>query len=443
MGIARGRNSARYQGRTNVQVTSPRGLQPAERDVSRWTASRLAWALWLLSMVLLLLSVLMGVRNAATVAAFVDDILVFVPMVVSFATVGTLIAARHPHNPIGWLFASFAAIVGLVLVAQEYATYALVTAPGSVPGGDWAAWLGAWSLGFTIASPALIFLLFPDGHLLSPRWRPLAWLIVATATLDVALAALSNVGVAEASPFATSPVQVLHGGVIRAVRDANQTVEAAVLLACALCLVVRLRRARGEQRQQLKWVAYTATVGFAAFAIVALAGWPEPVVVAIVAFPAVAIAAAIAIFKYHLYDIDRLISRTLVYAILTLVLGLGYASVVLVVGQRFGGVTRHPPSWAVAGATLAVAAAFQPARRRIQQAVDRRFNRRKYNAVKTIEAFSIRLRDHVDLDALSTELLAVVDQTMEPTQVSLWFRPSTQGSSGTARSEARPTSWAY
>jgi hypothetical protein len=406
-------------------------------------ATRLAWSLWLLAMALVALSVLLGVRNAATVAAFVDDILVFVPMVVSFATVGALIAARHPRNPIGWLFAGFAAIVGLVLLAQGYATDALVTAPGSVPGGEWAAWLGAWSLACTIGIPALIFLLFPDGHLLSPRWRPLVWLIVATSTLGVALAALSNLGVADASPFASSPIQVLRGGTVRAIYDVNQTVQAAVLLGCALCLVVRLRRARGEQRQQLKWVAYTATVGFAGFAIVGLVGWPEPVVVATVAFPAIAIAAAIAIFKYHLYDIDRLISRTLVYAILTLVLGLGYAGVVLVLGQRFGGVTRHPPSWAVAGATLAVAAAFQPARRRIQTLVDRHFNRRKYNAATTIEAFSVRLRDQLDLDALSSELRAVVDQTMEPTHVSLWFRPSTQGSTGTARSEERPTSWAY
>jgi hypothetical protein len=116
---------------------------------------------------------------------------------------------------------------------------------------------------------------------------------------------------------------------------------------------------------------------------------------------------------------------------------------VLVLGQLFGGVKKNPPSLAVAGATLAVAALFQPARHRIQQAVDRRFNRRKHNAATTIEAFSARLRDQLDLDALSAELLAVVDQTMEPTHVSLWFRPSTQGSSGTARGEARPASWAY
>ena len=134
-------------------------------------------------------------------------------------------------------------------------------------------------------------------------------------------------------------------------------------------------------------------------------------------------AAGIAILRYRLYDIDRIINRTLVYGLLTAVLGLGYAGAVLVLGQLFGGVTEDPPSWAVAGATLAVAALFQPARRRIQQAVDRRFNRRNYNAAKTIERFSTRLREEVDLDTLSAELLGVVDQTMQPTKASLWLRP--------------------
>src|SRR4029453_13332190 len=131
----------------------------------------------------------------------------------------------------------------------------------------------------------------------------------------------------------------------------------------------------------------------------------------------------IAILRYRLYDIDRLINRTLVYGLLTAVLGLVYAGAVLMLGQLFGGVTQDPPSWAVAGATLAVAALFQPARRRIQQVVDRRFNRRRHDVAKTIEAFSTRLRDEIDLDTLAGELLAVVDQTMEPTSASLWLRP--------------------
>jgi len=140
---------------------------------------------------------------------------------------------------------------------------------------------------------------------------------------------------------------------------------------------------------------------------------------------------------------DRLVNRTLVYGALTALLGAGYAGAVLVLGQLFGGVGGNPPSWAVAGATLAVAALFQPARRRTQAVVDRRFNRRKYDAAETIQAFSTRLRDQIDLDTLAAELLAVVDLTMEPTRVSLWLRPSAPGPSDTSRSEARPTTWAY
>jgi len=138
------------------------------------------------------------------------------------------------------------------------------------------------------------------------------------------------------------------------------------------------------------------------------------------------VAAGLAILKYRLYDIDRLINRTLVYGLLTALLVSVYAGAVLVLGQVFGGVTEDPPGWAVAGATLAVAALFQPARRRIQAVVDRRFNRRKYDAARTIEAFSARLRNEVDLDALAAELLTVANRTMQPTTVSLWLRPAPQ-----------------
>jgi hypothetical protein len=154
---------------------------------------------------------------------------------------------------------------------------------------------------------------------------------------------------------------------------------------------------------------------------------PDPVIVALVWLPALAVTIGIAILRYRLYDIDRLINRTLVYGLLTALLGGVYAAVVLVLGQLFGGmVGAEPPSWAVAGATLAAAALFQPGRRRIQQVVDRRFNRRRYNAPKTIERLSTRLRDQVDLDTLSAELVTVVDQTMQPTTTSLWLRPTAE-----------------
>jgi hypothetical protein len=195
----------------------------------------------------------------------------------------------------------------------------------------------------------------------------------------------------------------------------------------AVCsLVLRFQRSPGVERQQLKWFTYTGALvlltPLGTLLVPDLGNLPFVVVIAL------PIAVGIAILRYRLYDIDRLINRTLVYGLLTVSLGLLYAGAVLLLGQLFGGVGGNPPSWAVAGVTLAVAALFQPARRRIQAAVDRRFNRRKYDAAKTVEAFGARLRDEVDLDTLSAELLTVVDQTMQPTQASLWLRPSAQAS---------------
>jgi hypothetical protein len=198
----------------------------------------------------------------------------------------------------------------------------------------------------------------------------------------------------------------------------------------AASIVVRFRRAHGVERQQLKWVTYATVVSVLFWVVFAATDLQHRLPTALeyvvggVFVGAVPVAIGIALLRYRLYDIDRLINRTLVYGLLSVVLGLGYAAVVLVLGQQFGGVTRDPPSWVVAGATLAVAAAFRPARHRIQTAVDRRFNRRRHDAARTMEAFAVRLRDHVDLETLSSELLAVVDLTMEPTAVSLWLRPS-------------------
>jgi hypothetical protein len=205
-------------------------------------------------------------------------------------------------------------------------------------------------------------------------------------------------------------------------------------VACALAPFVRRRRAGPIERQQLKWLAFVAAtsglagaVGFlmvgAGNSAVAIVSGLLLVVALVGVAVGIPVAVGLAILRYRLYDIDRLISRTLVYGLLTILLGGLYAAMVLTFGQLAGRVGTDPPSWAVAGATLAVAALFQPARRRIQQVVDRRFNRRRYDAAKTVEAFSTRLREEIDLDTLSAELLAVVDQTTQPTQASLWLRP--------------------
>jgi MFS family permease len=210
---------------------------------------------------------------------------------------------------------------------------------------------------------------------------------------------------------------------------------------------LRFRRASYHQRQQLKWVAYIALLSMlAAFAGIGLsrvlpaAGALGALGVLGIAV-GIPVAVAVAILRHRLYDIDRLINRTLVYGLLTAILGLGYAGVVLILGELFGRAGAEPPSWAVAGATLAMAALFRPARGRIQAAVDRRFNRRKYNAATTIDAFSARLRDQVDLDTLTTELLAVTDKTMQPMTVSVWLRPPDEVSK--AHAPAHAPRWDY
>ena len=218
----------------------------------------------------------------------------------------------------------------------------------------------------------------------------------------------------------------------------------------ALAPLQRFRRAGPVQRQQLKWFAFVVGGCFASLlaagalrAVLPIVAGTLMIVAAAGVLVGIPVAVGVAILRYRLYDIDRLISRALVYATLTVILGLGYGGLVLALGQLFGRVGERTPSWAVAGATLAVAALFQPARGRVQAVVDRRFNRRRYDAAKTIQAFSTCLRDQLDLDTLASELLAVVDQTTEPTRVSLWLRPSAPGSSDIPQSEARPTTWTY
>jgi hypothetical protein len=214
--------------------------------------------------------------------------------------------------------------------------------------------------------------------------------------------------------------------------------EAASLIAMA----IRLRRAKGDEREQIKWFLYAGSFVILGITVEIVLGVPITIA-SWLGGMVVPFAIAVALFRYRLYDIDRLINRTPVYGLLTALLGSIYAAAVLVLGQVFGGVASNPPSWAVAGATLAVATLFQPARRRIQRAVDRRFNRRRYDAAKTIEAFNARLRDQIDLNTLSTELLAIVHQTTEPTRASLWLRPSAPGASDPPHREARPATWAY
>jgi MFS family permease len=391
----------------------------------RWT-----WVAWSM-LALFIVSVAFATILAVADDSFQQDPASFGLFVLgfgAFTVVGALVVAHRPRNPIGWMFSAIALLAFTGGVAGEYATYSLVTRPGSLPGAVLAAWYASWPWYPTLAL-ALVFtpLLFPTGRLLSPRWRPVAWLAgVATAMFTVLAALQAELDLGSDQVIA-NPI-----GIAGVENPEQSTVGMALLdlvilsgVVAFVSLVIRFRRSQGEERQQLKWFTYSA-----ALVPLALLGdaLPAPLGNIVFTVPIVflPVAAGIAILRYRLYDIDRLINRTLVYGSLTAILGLGYAGAVLVLGQVFGGVGGNPPSWAVAGATLAVAALFRPVRRRIQMVMDRRFNRRKYDAVRTVEAFSARLRDQIDLDTLTAELLTVADQTMQPTTTSLWLRPAAQ-----------------
>jgi hypothetical protein len=348
----------------------------------------------------------------------------YVLTLVSAATVGAVLASRRPRHPVGWLLLALGLSVVAAGVAQGYAGYGLLARPGSLPGARWVALYGdapgiVWS-----ALVGFILLLTPTGSLPSPRWR---WWAIVTAAVPVVflLGEPLRAGLLDGPDQpVTSPLAVPGlAGLVLVTGIAALIFSQLVVLVDVASLVMRFRRARGAERQQLRWVAMAA--GLLAAAVVAT------VVGALTGHPAVSewtsglfvallpVAIGAAILRYRLYDLDRIISRTLAYGLLTVLLGGGYAAVVLGLGRLL----PQGSSLVVAAATLAVAAVFQPLRRRVQQAVDRRFNRRRHDAAETIQAFSTHLRDQLDLDTLGAELLAVVDQTMQPTQASLWRRP--------------------
>ena len=386
--------------------------------------TRSIWVAWSLlatwTAVVAVLVTLSAVNGTFRPDALTDS----VPLLVAFATfivVGALIVGHRPENAVGWIFSAIALLAVTGALAEEYATFA---AAHHLAGGVLAAWFASWAWYPTIALVLLFTpLLFPDGRPPSPRWRPVAWLAGATTAAFVVLAAVqptlelgagrvpNPIGVAAVgNPEDSAPGLVLLD------------LMGVLVVAAVASLVVRFRRSRGEERLQLKWFTYACAL----LPLVVLSD-RLPDALANLLFAVVVsflpVAAGVAVLRYRLYEIDRLINRTMVYGLVTVLLAGVYAGLVLVLGQLSGGVAGDPPSWVVAGATLAVAALFGPARRRVQAAVDRQFNRGRYDDARTIEAFSTRLRDEVDLDALAHELLAVVDRTVQPTRASLWLRP--------------------
>jgi hypothetical protein len=388
-----------------------------------------ALSAWAFSLALVVLGVLLVAANRSVETEIGRFTVNLVVAALSFSTVGVLVAHRQRKNPIGWLLLVIGILYATELFAGNYSVYTLVTNPGSLPGEPVAAWLTSWVWICGGSLVLFVFLFFPDGRLPSPRWRPVAWLVLIDAALSVAPFA-----------FGPGPLEGLFEGsrVINPVGiegsarllDLFERVSFVLLVPISLALIfgflVRFRRARGEERQQIKWVAYGVAVF--AFAVVVVSVWPslDGSVVGgalfLVGFLAIPSAMALAILKYRLYDIDVVINRTLVYGVLSFTLALVYFGSIALLQTGWIALTGQRSQLAVVASTLLIAALFNPIRHRIQSFIDRRFYRRKYDAGQVLARFSGRLRDETDLDRLSDDLLVVVRESVQPEHASLWLR---------------------
>ena len=405
--------------------------------MSTRTAARLAWALWAFAVAL---AALMGLFYVLSLPAWgeVPDRAPpwFVPimalMLVSFSTVGAVIAARRPDNAVGWSLSAIALTLGGTFAAQSYADYTLIAAPGSLPGGAVAVWLSLWVPVLALVAATFFCLLFPDGRLPSRRWRWVGRLALTGGVLLVVGLSLAPGTLDERNyPGARNPVGVEGAApLLEGIETVGTGLALVALLLALVSMIMRFRRSIGVERQQLKWIVYTGALAAGGFALTLfLSGLFANFVfvIAFLAFIGIPVAAGVAILRYRLYEIDLIINRTLVYASLTAIL----------VGVYFGGVTatqalfrtltgqEKSPQLVVVASTLVIAALFNPLRRRVQSFIDRRFYRSKYDARMTLEAFSAKLRDETDLEALNSELVGVVRETMQPAHVSFWLRPDT------------------
>jgi hypothetical protein len=416
----------------------------------RWTAG-LAWLLWALTLLALPATARLDqLLRQAGLPELTWLHLGSVPQVVaavSAATVGAVLASRRPRHPVGWLLLGLGLSQALWGLAFGYSWYGLVARPGALPA---ASYLAGFHNGLALSwlsCAGFVMLLTPTGSLPWPRWRWWARVAAAAAVVWLLGSVVHPTPLAPEYPAIGNPLAV--PALARPLLDAASGIGGAVVLVAlvvgAWSLVGRFRHARGVERQQLRWLALAAGLAALALllAIAALMAESSSTVLDAalgVCAALLPLATGAAILRYRLYDINRLISRTIAYGLLTVLLGSAYAGVVLGLGRLL----PQGSGLVVAAATLAVAAVFQPARRRVQQVVDRRFNRRRYDAAHTVAGFTARLRQQVDLDSLTAELLAVAEETMQPTQSSLWLRPSDAAASnqrmrGTSRADGRPT----
>jgi hypothetical protein len=421
-------------------------------------ATWLAWSLSVFSIALLSASAVLLVLNRPTrvvesagVWGTANVPFIFLAVALDFTLVGALVASRRPTNPIGWVSLAAGIALALFSTAGEYAIYAFVSQPGSLHGAMVAAWLREWIwVPFVGLVGTYLVLLFPDGRLPSRGWRVVAGLgVVALVFSSLSKAFFpgsleETPGIAIANPFGIEAA--------REVLELLGTIGFFLLPLCfvasAVSMLIRFRHSRGIERQQLKWFVSAAAILAVTFAATAvpwfvvgvllgqgapfLSGQRTPSLalkvtqdITSITFAGLPLAAGIAILRYRLYDIDHLINRTLVYGSLTVLLALMYFGGVAATQAMFRALTgqEQQPQLAIVVSTLVIAALFNPLRRRVQGFIDLRFYRSKYDARKTLEAFSTRLRDETDLDAVSDDLVGVVRETMQPEHVSLWLHP--------------------
>ena len=397
-----------------------------------------AWGLWALTVLTVAPTLFLAsvnepssVRNTAFTSL----------VVLAYSTVGALIASRRSGNPMGWIFCLGALLWIVGELALEYAVYALVSAPGALPAGAWAGWFGGWARGMGwFLTVLFLLLLFPTGRLPSPRWRPVLWAAVAFALFFTLVVWLSPTSDDLRLASVRNPLG-LELEIVDLLVEIMYLALPLLLAVSGAAVIVRFRRSRGDERQQIKWFAYAVAVMVFLFVLwfsSALAGLVSPdALMWTVPLLGLPVAVGIAILRYRLYDIDIIINRTLVYGSLTATLALFYAGCVFSLQYAFRALTGQESQLAVVASTLAIAALFGPLRRGVQAFIDRRFYRRRYDAAKTLEAFGMRLRDETDLDNLETELLVVVRETLQPAHVSLWLRPAVERDRNTAAERGR------
>ena len=387
----------------------------------------LAWSIWALSVTFAGLGLIFLFLNGSFEDLLDESLGIDAALALAFPTVGAIIASRRPGNAVGWIFCAIGLCGGASIFFAQYGIYALVTNPGSLPAGAIATWIATWvwlpSVTLTIT---FLLLIFPHGRLLSPRWRPVAWLAASVTIAGTVLLAIVPWDLLDPGVPAQNPVGVESLGYLGIAPPIPIIlIGIPTTLLSVASLVLRFRRSRGEERQQLKWFVYAGVLIVGALFVPLLVPGVAASLLQLLVMPLLPVAVGVAITRYRLYEIDLLINRTLVYGALTALLVVVYVGSVVSLQGALRALTGQESQLAVVASTLAVAAIFNPLRRRIQSFIDRRFYRSKYDAARTLEAFSAKLRDETDLDALNDDLVGVVRETMQPAHVSLWLRPDT------------------